>query len=79
MESLDVKEGFEETPNFRAEKIQKYKFPTYVPPNVKDDMVSVNNHNFYFFETIFHDNNLNKKKKLDMFCERSVTSKVEES
>ncbi|GFO40892.1 cilia- and flagella-associated protein 221-like [Plakobranchus ocellatus] len=38
MESLDVKEGFEETPNFRANKIQKFKFPTYVPPNVKDDM-----------------------------------------
>lgn len=38
MESLDLKEGFEETPNFRVEKIQKYKFPTYVPPNVKDDM-----------------------------------------
>ncbi|RUS76179.1 hypothetical protein EGW08_016057, partial [Elysia chlorotica] len=38
MESLDVKEGFEETPNFRAEKIQKFKFPTYVPPNMKDDM-----------------------------------------
>ena len=41
MDQIDTGPLQDNIPNFVAGKVQQFKFPTYVPPNVKDDMVII--------------------------------------
>jgi len=38
LERIDTTIVHGDIPDFTAEKVKRFKFPTYVPPNVKDDM-----------------------------------------
>ena len=39
LERIDTVIIHSDIPDFTAAKVKRFKFPTYVPPNVKDDMV----------------------------------------